>query len=733
MPQLRGNCGHKKAKWDNHPSCLSCSNCTVDNKCDICISWSEDTWYSAIRRRAYSSRSSRMPRKQDESQRQASKASKKSAIDDASSHHDSGAEEALSVRADDVVSNARSDKRHSDRVDDVVSNARSDNRQKGVIPLDTGLENVPSPGSQPPDDSSTGLRELPGVSSRDDRARHPSSEENTRSGNYSSQRIDYRSSPVRSFSHESGVPGTRSGRVQTSGLRHSAGGVSFSRSGRGRNNQRDKRSRSKSSSFFDSDESSSARYHSVSSSSRSRSRDRSRRYSRKKKSHRHRSHSRDSYRRKHKRRSRSRSHNDRRSRHRQARGRRLSRSRDKRHRSSRSPYLQEKRRRISHSPSSDKNVVPDVVSGSITDNEFEGESVASPIQKSVTTSSYRVKDKSSTHRPSESCSVYSEEEDDGKISYAETIEEVFNLLPTSICPRKNDPSIPSKPRSGIDLLNPTEDKESSSLPQSQLIKDILNLVQTYVSDKVKLEPGWTAPVNLERELGTHMKFYKLHNEQFPASIPKVDKDASKLDLSTTGSINVSSKFLESMERQARNVISINSYADLFATSAFSTMQSDDMDTNMLRRLVQALVNCLKHSTNLSFLMAVELMLARRELAISGSKILTESSKDSLRSIPFSVNSLFGGKISEIQKANSETHQQKLIADSVSQKPGSSQSSQFRTPRVPRKKQDSKTDLPRPTRQPQAGRGGSRTFRGRGSMRRDRNVPSRGGASSDRRH
>lgn len=725
MPQLRGSCGHKKAKWDNHPSCLSCSNCTVDNKCDICISWSEDTWYSAIRRRAYSSRSSRMPRKQDESQRQASK---KSAIDDTSSHHDSGAEEALSVRADDVVSNARSDKRHSGRVDDVVSNARSDNRQKGVIPTDSGLENVPSPGSQPPDDSSTGHRELPGDSSRDDRARH--SEENTRSGNRSSQRFDNRSSPVRSFSRESGVPGTRSGRVQTSGTRHSPGGVSFSRSGRGRNNQRDKRSRSKSSSFFDSDDSSSARY-SVSSSSRSRSRDRSRRYSKKKKSHRHRSHSRDSYRRKHKRRSRSRSHSDRRSRHRHARSRKLSRSRDKRRRSSRSPFLQEKRRRISHSPSS----VKDVVSGSITDNEFEGESVASPIQKSVTTSSHRVKDKSSTHRPSESCSVYSEEEDDGKISYAETIEEVFNLLPTSICPRKNDPSTPSKPRSGIDLLNPAEDKESSSLPQSQLVKDILNLVQTYVSDKVKLEPGWTAPVSLERELGTHMKFYKLHNEQFPASIPKVDKDASKLDLSTTGSINVSSKFLESMERQARNVISINSYADLFATSAFSAMQSDDMDTNMLRRLVEALVNCLKHSTNLSVLMAVELMLARRELAISGSKILTESSKDSLRSVPFSVNSLFGGKISEIQKANSETHQQRLIADSVSQKPGSSQSqsSQFRTPRVPRKKQDSKRDLPRPARQLQAGRGGSRTSRGGGSMRRDRNVPSRGGASSDRRH
>lgn len=123
----------------------------------------------------------------------------------------------------------------------------------------------------------------------------------------------------------------------------------------------------------------------------------------------------------------------------------------------------------------------------------------------------------------------------------------------------------------------------------------------------------------------------------------MDKDASKLDLSTTGSVNVTSKFLESMERQARNVISIISFADLFATAAFSAMQSDDMDTSMLRRLVEALVYCLKHSTSLSFFMTVELMLTRRELAISGSEALIEASKDSLRSVPFSVNSLLEAK------------------------------------------------------------------------------------------
>ena len=46
-------------------------------------------------------------------------------------------------------------------------------------------------------------------------------------------------------------------------------------------------------------------------------------------------------------------------------------------------------------------------------NEFEGESVASPVKKSVPNTIHRVKDKTSTYRPSENCPVYSEEEDDG--------------------------------------------------------------------------------------------------------------------------------------------------------------------------------------------------------------------------------------------------------------------------------------------------------------------------------
>ncbi|KAH3890974.1 hypothetical protein DPMN_015065 [Dreissena polymorpha] len=54
MPQTRGSCGHIRAAWDNHDSCLSCAGCTQENCCPFCEHWSVDTW--AIKRRPFKSR-----------------------------------------------------------------------------------------------------------------------------------------------------------------------------------------------------------------------------------------------------------------------------------------------------------------------------------------------------------------------------------------------------------------------------------------------------------------------------------------------------------------------------------------------------------------------------------------------------------------------------------------------------------------------------------------------------
>ena len=40
----RDDCGHIKARWDNHHNCLKCSSCSRLSTCSICSTWSEEIW-----------------------------------------------------------------------------------------------------------------------------------------------------------------------------------------------------------------------------------------------------------------------------------------------------------------------------------------------------------------------------------------------------------------------------------------------------------------------------------------------------------------------------------------------------------------------------------------------------------------------------------------------------------------------------------------------------------------
>ena len=140
-------------------------------------------------------------------------------------------------------------------------------------------------------------------------------------------------------------------------------------------------------------------------------------------------------------------------------------------------------------------------------NDFEGESRAGSPRKA----SFKPLKKQSFDRGTSD----SEEEEEATISFAEAIQEVMNLLPPEFCPRKQSSETIQRPRSTLDALNPTEDKNSASLPQSLLIKDVVNVFQSLIDKKVKLEPGWVTNQSLERELGIVMKYYRSHGQLFP--------------------------------------------------------------------------------------------------------------------------------------------------------------------------------------------------------------------------
>ena len=78
MHFARGNCGHLKAKWDTHLSCLTCNSCTRISPCYFCSSWTEKVWNLAERRRLHATRKSVMTQKRKQKK---SKKSKKSQSD----------------------------------------------------------------------------------------------------------------------------------------------------------------------------------------------------------------------------------------------------------------------------------------------------------------------------------------------------------------------------------------------------------------------------------------------------------------------------------------------------------------------------------------------------------------------------------------------------------------------------------------------------------------------------
>ena len=74
----RGNCGHLKAKWDTHLSCLTCNSCTRISPCSICSSWTAKVWNLAERRRLHATRKSVMMQRRKQKK---SKKTKKSHSD----------------------------------------------------------------------------------------------------------------------------------------------------------------------------------------------------------------------------------------------------------------------------------------------------------------------------------------------------------------------------------------------------------------------------------------------------------------------------------------------------------------------------------------------------------------------------------------------------------------------------------------------------------------------------
>ena len=282
-------------------------------------------------------------------------------------------------------------------------------------------------------------------------------------------------------------------------------------------------------------------------------------------------------------------------------------------------------------------------------------------------------------------------------SFDRAINEVFRLLPPELCPKTQQDQAPLKPLSGIEQLMESRSTPLLVLPQSKLVQNTTKYIQNRLeSDKCSRD--WICPQSLVSALA-QTKFYKSQNQYLPTdNIPQLEADASLLDISNKGRASIPLKNLEAWKRKARKLVAINSHADLFSSAAFLSLQQESMSVAALSRLLEAVAKSIKHATAMSTLLTTELFQARRDAALASSKLLLDNSTYELRNAPINSKSLFDGRIKEIAKSNFEAQQQRFLAStsiqsqSHSYKPPS-QSRAFKIPKYPAKQT---TSRPKPT-------------------------------------
>ena len=84
-----GKCGHLKAKWDNHPTCISCTACLCVSPCSVCSNWNTKVWCLAEKRCLYSTRKWVMTQKRR--QKKSKKTKSQSDLSDNGAHDGSTA------------------------------------------------------------------------------------------------------------------------------------------------------------------------------------------------------------------------------------------------------------------------------------------------------------------------------------------------------------------------------------------------------------------------------------------------------------------------------------------------------------------------------------------------------------------------------------------------------------------------------------------------------------------
>ena len=237
-------------------------------------------------------------------------------------------------------------------------------------------------------------------------------------------------------------------------------------------------------------------------------------------------------------------------------------------------------------------------------------------------------------------------------SMEKAVNEVFRVLPATLCPRV--PTMPKhKNRSGLEELNNEEVPIPESLPQANLVRSMLVQLQSSRSEEA-CSNGWIVPPSMHREAIASRMYvrYASSLEHFPVRTPAIDSDASSIGLNNPTSVSVPTKLLEKWETRARMGVNVASHSDHFTVTLSQLLKDENVSCLAIDRIMAALDKSKTTLLALNLQNATEMLSLRRDATLDcRSTSLLPGSKDMLRAAPLSAKTLFDGKVKAVATAD----------------------------------------------------------------------------------
>ena len=235
-------------------------------------------------------------------------------------------------------------------------------------------------------------------------------------------------------------------------------------------------------------------------------------------------------------------------------------------------------------------------------------------------------------------------------SFSKAINEVFRYLPEDRCPRTPTP----KSNRFMGFADPEESdsqEEVFHLPMASSIKELATFLDEDLKKRVDSLP-WVPPSSvLTKGFKYHPAKYLFSSQPFPTSVPQLDEDASRLNIKPCTNLSIPTKQIDRWEGRVRQLLGVSSHSNAFAAALQMALKSsEELDPASISLLIEALLRTTNHMMGISLSVAAEMFKARREGHIPTGNQISENSKRTLRSAPISADTLFGGKIAKVAEA-----------------------------------------------------------------------------------